>query len=333
MPTVVVFEAQPWERTPLERALSGVTVRFAAEPLTAASVALAADAEVVSIFIRSHVDAGLLAALPRLRLVATRSTGVDHVDLAACRARGVRVANVPHYGENTVAEHTFALILMLARRIRDAMQRTAAGDFAAEGLAGFDLYGKTLGVVGAGSIGLHVIRIGRGFGMQVVAHDPREVPLLAEVLGFRYLGLDELFATANVITLHVPESPATHHLVNRERLARVQPGTLLVNTARGGVVDTAALLRALDEGRLAGAGLDVLEGEEHLAEEAQLLRGSPSAETLRTLVVGNALLRRPDVVFTPHIAFNSREALARILETTVDNVRGFLAGDVRNAVV
>ncbi len=331
-PVVAVFEVQSWERAYLERALEGLECRFSPERLGPATLDLARDAEVLSGFIRSPVGPAELAALPRLRLVATRSTGTDHIDVAACAARGVVVANVPRYGENTVAEHTFALILTLSRRIHEAVERTTRGDFGARGLTGFDLKGKTLGVVGAGAIGLHVIRIARAFGMDVVAYDVRPQELLAEVLGFAYAPLDDVIARADVLTLHVPATPATHHLIDRRRLAAMKRGAILVNTARGSVVDTEALLWALDEGQLAGAGLDVIEGEEHLAEELQVLRTPQLPDTLRQLVTGHALLHRANVVYTPHIAFNSREALERILATTVENVRAFLRGEPRNVV-
>jgi D-lactate dehydrogenase len=199
-------------------------------------------------------------------------------------------------------------------------------------LRGFDLKGRTLGVVGSGNIGLHVIRIARGFGMEVVAHDVREQHLLAEVLGFRYVPLDEVFRQADIVSLHVPYFPATHHLVNRQRLGQMKRGSLLVNTARGGLVDTDALLWALDEGILAGAGLDVVEGEELMAEEQQLLRRDVAPEQLQAAIRGHLLLRRDNVVVTPHNAFNSEEALQRILATTVENVRAFLAGQPINVV-
>jgi D-lactate dehydrogenase len=274
----------------------------------------------------------VLDQLPRLRAVATRSTGYDHIDLAACRERGVVVSNVPTYGENTVAEHTFGLILALSRRIHQAYVRTVQGNFSLEGLRGFDLKGRTLGVVGTGHIGLHVIRIGRGFGMEVLACDVRQQPLLAEVLGFAYLSLEELLARSDIVSLHVPYLPSTHHLLSRERMAGMKRGSLLINTARGGLVDTDVLLWALDAGIIAGAGLDVLEGEELLAEEQLLLGQNVATEKLQAAIRGHLLLRRENVVFTPHIAFDSEEAIRRILDTTVENVRAALGGTPINVV-
>jgi D-lactate dehydrogenase len=287
---------------------------------------------VLSVFVGSRVDRQLLDACPDLRLVATRSTGLDHVDLAACADRGVAVANVPTYGENTVAEHTFALILALSRNVHKAWVRTQRGDFSIEGLRGFDLRGRTIGLIGVGHIGLHTAKIARGFGMHVLAADPRPQPLLAELVGFRYVGLEELVASADIVSLHAPLVPATRHVVDRELLKRFKRGALLVNTARGGLVDTEALLWALDEGILAGAGLDVLEGEELLTEDRRRLALERDEASLRVLVENQLLAGREDVVVTPHIGFDSIEAVQRIAEVTATNIAAFLAGHPENLV-
>ncbi|MBX6366291.1 MAG: hydroxyacid dehydrogenase [Gemmatimonadetes bacterium] len=330
---ITFFEIrEPWERDYLGRALPNGSPAFLAEPLTAATAELAGAADIVSVFIRSRIDAAVLDHLPALRLLTTRSSGYDHIDVAACAARGVAVANVPRYGENTVAEHTFGLILNLSRRIHTAYERTRLGRFSLEGLEGTDLRGKVLGVVGAGSIGLHVIRIARAFGMEVLAHDVRPLPLIAEVLDFRYVPLDELLRESDVVTLHAPLLPETHHLLNRERFAMMKRGALVVNTARGALIDTEALLRALDEGIVAGAGLDVLEGEEALMEEEHLFRTPASELQLRQVLGGHELLRRENVIITPHIAWYSREARTRILETTAETIEAFADGRVVNAV-
>jgi D-lactate dehydrogenase len=329
---IVFFEVRDWERQYLAERLPDDEVRFHAGPLAAADLAGLAEVEALSVFIYSRVTAAALEKMPRLRLVATRSTGYDHVDTAACRARGVAVSNVPTYGENTVAEHTFALILMLSRRVHQSWQQVRQGQVERAMLTGMDLHGKTMGVVGAGRIGLHAIRIARGFGMQVLAYDVHQDPFLAELLGFRYAPLEELLATSDIVSLHCPLIPATKHMLGRDQFARMKRGALLVNTARGGLVDTDALLEALESGQLAGAGLDVVEGEELIKEEKQLLHQPEDVARLRAAVRNRLLFERDDVVFTPHNAFNSQEALVRILDVTLANLAAFRAGTPANTV-
>ena len=290
------------------------------------------DVEVLMPFIHSAVGREQMEAMPGLRLVATRSTGYDHVDLEAAAERNIAVANVPAYGENTVAEHAFALILALSRKVHHAWTRTQRGEYTMEGLRGFDLYGKTLGVVGAGAIGLHVVRIAKGFGMKVLAYDVNRNQLLADVLDFTYADLDELLENSDIVTLHAPAIPATHHLINKSTLSKMKPEALLVNTARGSLVDTAALAEALDAGQIGGAGLDVFEGEEFMQHEDELLYEPEAEGKLKLILRAHRLQRRPDVVITPHIGFNSEEALRRILDITAENVRSFLAGEPRNLV-
>ena len=331
---IVCFETAPWERRYLAKALRPLRVasHFVPEPLTDASLARARGAAIVSVFIYSRLTRALIGRLRGVRLIATRSTGFDHIDLAACRARKIAVANVPAYGENTVAEHTFALILALSRNVHKAYVRTVKGDFSLTGLQGFDLKGKTLGVVGAGRIGLHVVKMAKGFGMEVLAYDVQKNSFLSEVLDFRYVPLKELLHRSDIVSLHVPYSPATHHVMNRETFRLMKRGALLINTARGGLMDTHALVEALDRGIVGGAGLDVLEGEELVKEERQLLEKDFPKERLITALKNNILLHRENVVITPHIAFDSREALQRILETTVSNIAGFLSGSPANLV-
>lgn len=324
---IVFFEVASYEREALEAAqFPGAEVRLVPEPLTRETAHLAVDAEVVSVFVYSRLAADLLAALPALRFVTTRSTGFDHLDLAALRSRGVLASYVPSYGENTVAEHAFALIFALARNLQLAIQKTRSLDFGLSGLEGRDLRGKTLAVVGVGRIGLHAVRLGRGAGMEVVAFDVRENPELAATEGFVYRPFGELLERADVVTLHAALTPETHHLFGREAFARMKPDALLVNTARGAIVDTEALCEALDRGRLAGAGLDVFEGEELLKDEAQLLRQPLSQDQMRQLALCHSLLRRENVILTPHVAFFTREGVGRLLDTSLANIRAFLAG-------
>jgi D-lactate dehydrogenase len=330
----VFFETASWERRYLRRALAprNLKVRFVPEPLTEETLRVATGVEVLSVFIYSTLSATVLRRLPRLRFIATRSTGFDHIDLVGCRRRHIAVSNVPSYGENTVAEHTFALILALSRNIHKAYVKTIKSDFSLEGLEGFDLKGKTIGVVGGGHIGMHVIKMAKGFGMEVLVYDVRKNVFLSEVLDFRYVPLDTLLHHSDIVSLHLPHTPATHHVMNRPTFQRMKHGALFINTARGGLVDTDALVWALDEGIVGGAGLDVLEGEELVKEERQLLSKDFSKEKLATVLKNHILLHRENVVITPHIAFDSKEALQRILETTASNIVSFLSGTPVNLI-
>lgn len=333
-PCVVFFEMEDWEEQFIrDSELQQHKPKIYRERLTADTAKLAADAEVVSVFIYSTVDKDVLDRMPNLRMVATRSTGFDHIDLQECERRGITVSNVPYYGENTVAEHAFGLILSLSRKIYKAYMRTTRLDFSLEGLRGTDLKDKTIGIVGAGRIGLHVVRIAKGFGMNVLVYDVRHEQLLAEVLGFTYVGFEELLRRSDVISLHAPLTKATHHMINSENINLVKPGAILVNTARGSLVETEALITALNQGIIAGAGLDVFEGEEAVKEDTAILAQKLPGEQLRDILLSYTLLHRDNVVITPHIGFYSDEALRRIEETTVENIFGFIRDRKQNVVV
>ncbi len=324
---IAFLELHDWEERYLRE-----RVDASHEIVVADDAAKFRDAEVVSPFIYTRLTAERLAKLPKLKLVTTRSTGFDHIDVAECTRRGITVCNVPFYGENTVAEHTFALILALSRKVHEAFVRVRAGNFSLDGLRGFDLKDKTIGVIGAGHIGLHVIRIARGFGMKVLAFDVKRDNFMAEVLGFEYADLDSLLGRSDIISLHAPYNKHTHHLINPGNVGKIRRGAILINTSRGGLVDTEALLKALEDGTLAGAGLDVLEGEEAVLEESALLGDTTNPELLRRAIQNHLILKKPNVVFTPHNAFNSQEALERILDTTAGNIAAFAAGVPRNTV-
>jgi D-lactate dehydrogenase len=333
-PKCVFLEVEPWEHDLLvKQCPSQWGCRFYPDEADRIAPEKIGDAEILSVFIYSDLDAALLRRLPKLKMIATRSTGYDHIDIAFCRERGIVVCNVPSYGANTVAEHSFALILSLSRKIYPARERTLHGDFSFHGLQGFDLLGKTLGVIGTGRIGRHVIRIANGFQMRVLAHDKRGDPALAELLGFRYVELDQLLSDSDVITLHCPLTPETRHLIGKNEFQLMKRGALLINTARGGLVDTEALLWALEGGMLSGAGLDVLEEEEAIREERELLSKHFDEGKLRSVIRNHILLKRDDVIITPHIAFNSRGAVERILTTTIENITAFHEGKALNRVV
>jgi D-lactate dehydrogenase len=284
------------------------------------------------VFITSKLTSKVLATMPKLKLIITRSTGFDHIDLEYCERQGIMVTNVPSYGENTVAEHAFALILTLSRNIHKSYLRTTREDYRVEGLKGFDLRGKTIGVVGAGKIGLHLIKMARGFDMQVLTYDVNRNDFLADVLGFKYVSLEELLRRSDIISLHVPENKFTHHLINRQNIGLIKKGALLINTARGGIVETEALIEALDKKILSGAGLDVIEGENLIMEEKQLAYDKETAREMMSLVKNHILLSKDNVIFTPHIAFYSEEAVERIMEVSVENLQAFINGQPQNIV-
>lgn len=330
---VAVFEAEPWECAAFETLRPAFDVACTTEPLTAANASFNAEAQVISIFIYSRLDAWVLKQLRNVRLIATRSTGFDHIDLDYCRENGITVSNVPVYGTNTVAEHVFGLILMIGHRLYESVDRTRKGDFSLKGLIGFDIRNKTLGVVGTGLIGRNVIEIARGFRMDVIGYDPCPDYGYAARAGFVYAGLEELVAKSDIITLHVPANRQTFHLISTEQFAAMKKGVVLINTARGTVVDVEALLHALSEGKVAAAGLDVLPEEPVIREEAELLSSFFNrAHDMSTILANHILLRMRNVYITPHNAFNTREAVERILASTLDNIRSFARGEPRNVV-
>lgn len=330
---IVVFEAEGRERATFDRLGAAHKVTFVPEALRADNAATHADADVVSTFIYSDLSRTVLEKLGTLKLIATRSTGYDHIDVGFCKVRGIAVANVPTYGENTVAEHVFALLLSLAHRLPEAVERARSGHFSPQGLEGFDLAGKTIGVVGTGHIGRHVIRIAKGFAMSVAAFDVAPDQSLARELGFRYLPFDDLLAVADVISLHAPATKATHHLLSTPAFARMKDGVVVINTARGSLIDAHALIMALRSGKVAGAGLDVLPDEPLIREEAELVCSLFSGQhDLRDVVADHILLHMPNVIVTPHNAFNTKEAILRIVETTAANIESFIAGRPQNIV-
>jgi D-lactate dehydrogenase len=311
----------------------------------------APDVEALSVFINSKIDASFLAGHPALRLIATRSTTSDHIDLEACARRRVTVCNVgASYGDHTVPEHSFALMLAICRKLRAAMD--VGHSFNYEDLRAIELNGKTLGVVGVGRIGRQVLRLAKAFGMETLGCDSRRDPKAAASLGFRYVSFARMLRLADFISLHLPLTPSTFHLFNRETFAKCRPGLILINTARGPIIDSEALIQALDSGLVAGAGLDVLEDErvmrkkaaniltqqiiDHLQESfapVEPLGNDPARiSEVRSLMHHSTLVGHPNVIVTPHIAFNSREAVARINRITVGNIHAFLSGAPRNLV-
>lgn len=334
---IAFFQLDPDQRTYIEKheklTKLNPELLFYDALLRSDSVPSETGIDAISIFIGSEVNVSVLKKLPDLKLIAARSTGYDHIDVNACKRRGITVSSVPSYGERTVAEYTFALILMLSRKMYDAYHRIREkGQFNLQELQGFDLYGKTLGVVGTGSIGKHVIHIAKGFGMKVVACDVYPNETMSKELEFRYCSLKELLGKSDIVTLHVPYLTSTHHLINKENIYQMKRGAYLINTSRGQVVETEALVSALKDEHIAGAGLDVLEEEGALKDDLEFLQSTLKAERLHTVLANHALIDHPRVIVTPHNAFNTKEALQRILDVTVQNIIAFASGKPINVV-
>ena len=331
-PKIVFFDAGDVEKEHIQQNMAGFNVQYYSEELTVDTAKNAKDCAIISIFMYSKIDRKILNLLPNLKCIATRSTGFDHIDVKECTKKGITLCNVPVYGENTVAEHAFALILSLSRKIHESYDRTVRGNFSLDGLQGFDLRGKTIGVLGTGHIGMHAVRIARGFEMNVIAYDKFPNKKLEKRYGFKYKQFDYLLAHSDIITIHVPYNKFTHHLINRKNINKIKKGAILINTARGGIVETSALSDALIKGKLGGAGLDVLEEEASIREEKELLDSRFSNEKLKTMLRNHILMKLNNVIITPHNAFNSIEALRRIEDTTCDNIKGFIKGKIRDKV-
>ncbi|MCW3837295.1 hydroxyacid dehydrogenase [Sphingomonas canadensis] len=330
---IMVFEAEDWETEACAALTPAHHLRCTIDPLNQATAPLYGEAEIVTTFVDSRLDAATLSLLPKLRMIATRSTGFDHIDLDYCAQRKIAVSNVPSYGDVTVAEHVFTLLLALARNLVPTVEGARSGRFDQSDLRGIDLYGKTIGVIGTGRIGRRVIAIAKGFGMEVVAADLAPDAALGRELGFTYAELSELLRTADVISLNVPATASTRNLIGDTEFALMKPGAILINTARGNVVEVDALVRALTSGRLRAAGLDVLPQEPLMRDEAEIFRAAaPDAASVRELLANHILMSMPNVLVTPHVAYNTVEARRRIVETSIANIVAFAEGKPINLV-
>lgn len=333
---IAFFETSSSEKKYFEEQLKSredISLAFYSSKLTVRTAQKAADARIISSFVYSKMSRDILGKMPGLKLITTMSTGFDHIDLDYCREKGITVCNIPAYGERTVAEHTFALILALARKIPQSIENVRRLDFRLDGLQGFDLDGKTLGLVGLGHIGGNVARIAKGFNMKILISDPKpDKKILAET-GAKTATLEKLLGKSDIISLHAPYNVHTHHLINKNNISLIKPGAYIINTARGGLIETEALLVGLNGKIIAGAGIDVMEEESLIKEEWELLkRPQEDNRMLATVIRNHLLLNDPRVIITPHNAFNSKEAMQRILDTTVLNILSFAAGKPVNEV-
>jgi D-lactate dehydrogenase len=326
MITVAIFDTHRFDREALERAAAGpapagtegIAFRFLEVRLSSATASLAAGCEAVCVFVNDRVDSDTLNRLADagVRMVALRCAGFNNVDLAAARHLGVGVARVPAYSPHAIAEHAVALILALNRKLVRASSRVREGNFSLEGLVGFDLYGKSVGVVGTGKIGAVFARIMRGFGCVLFGSDPVPDPLLSQETGLEYCTLPELLGRSDIVSLHLPLNAATRHVVDAAAIGGMKAGAMLINTGRGALVDTPALIEGLKSGQIGAVGLDVYEEEEGVFFEDH------SEEVLRDEKLA-WLLMCPNVLVTAHQAFLTREALQGLASTTLLNLREY----------
>jgi D-lactate dehydrogenase len=318
---VAVFSTQAYDRRFLDAANTALGGRhrlvYLEARLSPATAVLAGGAGAACLFVNDHADEAVLGAFARAgtRLLALRSAGFNNVDLAAAQRLGLTVARVPAYSPDAVAEHTVAMILSLNRGIHRAYARVREGNFALEGLLGFDMKGRTVGIVGTGRIGAAVARIMLGFGCRVLAHDPVPDPGCSAA-AVSYVTIGELLAASDIVTLHCPLTPATRHLIDAEAIGRMKRGAMLINTGRGALVDTRAVIAGLKSGAIGRLGLDVYE------EEGDLFFQDLSGQVIQDDVFAR-LLTFPNVLVTGHQAFFTAEALAAIAETTIGNITAF----------
>ncbi|MFC0179561.1 2-hydroxyacid dehydrogenase [Thorsellia kenyensis] len=317
---IAVFDAKAYDKRAFTLANEsfGFKIDYFEERLHIKSVELAHHYDVVCPFVNCHVDETVVAKLKSfgVGLIALRAAGYNGIDLRAADEHGVKVARVPAYSPEAVAEHNFALLLTLIRKVHRAYNRVRDQNFSLDGLEGFTLHGKTYGALGAGKIGQATIKIAKGFGCKVLAYDPFENPELAKNIGFDYVSLDKLLGESDIISLHLPLSELTQHIINKETLAKMRKGVVIINTSRGGLVDSQALIESLKTGNVGGVGLDVYELEEgvffHDLSDQPLLDDKLAR-----------LMTFPNVLITSHQGFLAKEALDSIATTTLENVMAF----------
>ncbi len=333
-PTIAFFDSNPADRSFYRAKLKP------SDELYMSSASIQEDdkvdlskAQILSVHVASTVTAETIKNMPCLQLITARSTGFDNIDLATAKHHNITVCNVPGYGSSSVAEYSFMLMLALSRKLIPASQQMRSGEIDHSLLTGIDLAYKTLGVIGTGSIGRHVIRIANGFGMKVLAYDPFPDRSLEYETNMEYVLPEQLYKESDIITLHAPYTKDNHHFVNSKAFASMKSGAYIINTSRGELIDTQALVAVLASGKLGGAALDVFEGESifQITEEIELL-SRPLSRTYDYAVENLILEKMPNVILTPHNAFNSKEALELIQQVTLENIAKFLANTPQNVV-
>lgn len=330
---IILFQTKPWKTKAFNRLQKKHQVITTKKPLSKETIEEFKDADIISISVYPELTKEILTQFEHLKYITTRSTGIEHIDIDYCTEQEIAVSNIPTYSDNTVAEHVFALLLTISRNMFESIQRTRTGNFSLKGLRGFDLKRKIIGVIGTGHIGTQVIRIARGFDMEVLAYDVNPQKKLANKMEFQYVSMNELLSNSNIITLHVPENKKTVHLISTNEFSMMKNGVILINTSRGNIVDIQALLKAMESKKVGAVGFDVLPEEPTIREEVELMRSVYEHDhDLEDLLADQVLMRLSNVYITPHNAFNTYEAVQRIRDTTLSNIESFMNHSPENLV-
>jgi D-lactate dehydrogenase len=332
--TIAFFETSEKEKTAFERYFHGpkYKVLIFNKAITEIPAYEYKEAEIISVFNSSKIDGSVISHLPKLKMIAVRATGYDNIELKVCKRHGIAVSNVPGYGKTTVAEYAIMLSLMLYHKMPLVMDSVRDGDINYKKLTGHIVFGKTLGIIGAGRVGTSVARIARALGMHVIAYDPYPNEDAAIEIGYSYVTLNEVLKGADIVTLHATLNPSSQHMINKSTLKMMKDSALLINTARGAIVNTYDLVDALRSKEIAGAALDCIEGEQTIDvdAEADLLLGSKGG--FYNLAEVDILSKMKNVILSPHNAFNSNESLYILRKTTAQNIHGFLSNNPQNLI-
>jgi len=293
------------------------------------------NADVISIFVNSRAFEENLKQLSNLKLIATRSTGFSHIDIEYCKSHDIQVVTVPRYGDVTVAEYAFGLLFALSKKIIQSSSDLKNNIIEPENYIGTDLFGKTVGVIGVGSIGRQFCRIANGIGLKTLGYDPYPSQEAIDKYNVKFVSLDELLANSDIISVHAPSTKENIHLLDEKEFAKMKDGVVIINTARGEIINTQALYEAIFSGKVGAAGLDVLECEDIITNQDNFLQKDECKVTscLQKTLLNHRLLTMKNVIVTPHVAFDTKEAIGRILDTTIDNIKAFLDGNLQNSII
>ncbi len=294
------------------------------------------DAEIITLFVGSKITKNILEKFGNLKYICTRSTGYDHIDLRECKKRSILVSNVPGYSTEAIAEQTIALMLIVSRRLFESFERTRKGIFSSDGLTGFQLRGKTLGIIGTGRIGKRVAELAKAFGMKVIAYDIFPDFEKAKTIGYEYVDLEFLLSESNIITLHANLTEKNYHILDKKAFEKMKDNVVIINTARGELIDTEALIQHLNSGKVSAAAIDVLENEQEIRYGTKILEREIKENALRSALSNFVLFEMEDrlngVVISPHNAFNTYEAIEENKKITLENILAFINGNPMNVV-